>query len=46
MRSISELDVEGRRVFIRVDFDVPLTPARGIADGARVRESLPTIRTL
>jgi phosphoglycerate kinase len=44
IKTMSELDVEGRRVFIRVDLDVPLTPARGVADGTRVRQSVPTIR--
>ncbi len=44
IKSIAELPIEGRRVFIRVDFNVPLTPARGVADDTRIRESLPTIR--
>lgn len=43
-KSIAELDLQGRRVFIRVDFNVPLTPARGVSDATRIRESLPTIK--
>jgi phosphoglycerate kinase len=43
-KSIAEIDMQGRRVFIRVDFDVPLTPAGGVSDAARIRESLPTIQ--
>src|SRR5262249_27475396 len=44
LKTIADLDIQGRRVFIRVDFNVPLTPARGIADATRIRESLPTIK--
>jgi phosphoglycerate kinase len=46
IKSVAELPVEGKRVFLRVDFNVPLTPARGVADDARIRASLPTIRHL
>jgi phosphoglycerate kinase len=44
IETISDLDIQGRRVFIRVDFNVPLTPARGIADATRIKEALPTIK--
>ena len=46
IRSVKDLPVEGKRVFLRVDFNVPLTPARGVADDSRIRASLPTIRHL
>jgi phosphoglycerate kinase len=45
-RTLHELDLDGRRVLLRVDFDVPLTPARGVADPTRLEECLPTLRLL
>ncbi len=44
IKSIADLPIEGKRVFIRVDLNVPLTPARGVADDSRIRASLPTIK--
>jgi len=48
--SVREIDVKGRRAFVRVDFNVPLGGASGrgvtVTDDRRIVESLPTLRLL
>ena len=47
--TVRDLNVHGKRVFIRVDYNVPLDEKDGqmvITDETRIKETLPTLRLL
>ena len=43
-RSIDQVDIAGKRVFMRVDFNVPLDKNRNISDDTRIQAVLPTLK--
>jgi phosphoglycerate kinase len=45
-KTVEAIDVAGKRVFLRVDFNVPMDKAGTISDDSRIKACLPTIKYL
>lgn len=45
-KTINDIDVAGKRVLLRADYNVPLNDSGAIADDYRIQQSLPTVKAL
>ena len=45
-KTVKDIDLDGKKIFLRVDFNVPMDKAGSISDDSRIKASLPTIKYL
>ena len=43
-KTVADIDVDGKKVLMRCDFNVPLDESRNITNDARITKALPTIK--